>query len=94
MPEGYGFKIDACPPRDPQKKGIVEAGVKYIKGGFLPLREFRDLADANRQLHEWVLGQAGNRIHGTTREAPLKCFAAVEKSRLEPLPDVPPQLAT
>jgi len=90
--EGYGFKIDACPPRDPQKKGIVEAGVKYIKGGFLPLREFRDLADANRQLHEWVLGQAGNRIHGTTREAPLKCFAAVEKSLLEPLPDVPPQL--
>ena len=24
--EGYGFRIDACPPRDPQKKGIVEAG--------------------------------------------------------------------
>jgi len=35
---GYGFKIDPCPPRDPQKKGIVEAGVKYIKGNFLPLR--------------------------------------------------------
>jgi len=30
--EGYGFRIDACPPRDPQKKGIVEAGVKYVKG--------------------------------------------------------------
>ena len=30
--EGYGFKIDACPPHDPQKKGIVEAGVKYLKG--------------------------------------------------------------
>jgi hypothetical protein len=26
--EGYGFKIDPCPPRDPQKKGIVESGVK------------------------------------------------------------------
>jgi transposase len=91
--EGYGFKIDPCPPRDPQKEGIVESGVKYIKGSFLPLREFRDLADANRQLHEWVLGQAGNRIHGTTREAPLKRFADVEKSLLKPLPDVPPQLA-
>lgn len=92
--KGYGFKIDACPPKDPQKKGIVEAGVKYIKGGFLPLRAFRDLADANRQLHEWVLGQAGNRIHGTTGEAPLKRFAVVKKSLLKPLPDVPPQLAT
>jgi transposase len=34
--EGYGFKIDPCPPRDPQKKGIVESGVKYIKGSFPP----------------------------------------------------------
>jgi transposase len=92
--EGYGFKIDACPPRDPQKKGIVESGVKYIKGSFLPLRDFRDLADANRQLHEWVMGTAGNRIHGTTREAPLTRFASVERSLLTALPDVPPQLAS
>jgi Integrase core domain len=54
--EGYTFKIDPCPPRDPQKKGIVESGVKYIKRSFLPLREFRSLAEANQQLQEWVLG--------------------------------------
>ena len=30
--EGYGFRIEPCPPRDPQKKGIVESGVKYVKG--------------------------------------------------------------
>jgi len=70
--EGYAFKIDACPPEDPAKKGIVESGVKYIKRGFVPLREFRDLADANCQLQDWVMTDAGNRIHGTTREAPLK----------------------
>ena len=92
--EGYGFKIDPCPPRDPQKKGIVEAGVKYIKGSFLPLREFRDLDDANRQLQAWVMNEAGNRIHGTTREAPLKRFAEVEKSLLRALPAVPPELAS
>ena len=92
--EGYGFKIDPCPPRDPQKKGIVESGVKYIKGSFLPLREFRDLADANRQLQAWVMSEAGNRLHGTTREAPLTRFADVEQSQLAALPDVPPELAT
>lgn len=92
--EGYSFKIDPCPPRDPQKKGIIEAGVKYIKGSFLPLREFRDLADANRQLHAWIMNEAGNRIHGTTREMPLKRFAEVEKGLLKALPDVPPELAT
>ena len=91
--EGYGFKIDACPPRDPQKKGIVEAGVKFVKRGFLPLREFRGLADANRQIQAWVMNEAGNRIHGTTREMPLKRFAEVERTLLISLPDVPPELA-
>ncbi len=49
----------------------------------MPLREFRDLADANRQLHDWVMQQAGTREHGTTREQPL----------LVRLLDVPPVLA-
>jgi transposase len=92
--EGYAFKIDACPPEDPAKKGIVESGVKFIKRSFVPLREFRDLADANRQLQAWVMDEAGNRNHGTTREAPLKRFAEVEKALLTPLPAVPPELAT
>ena len=90
--EGYGFRIDPCPPHDPQKKGIVESGVKYIKRGFLPLREFRSLADANRQLAEWVLGEAGNRCHGTTHEKPLARFQA-EKDLLRTLPAVTPVLA-
>lgn len=71
----------------------MESGVKYIKGGFLPLREFRDLADANYQLQAWVMTEAGNRIHGITREVPLTRFAEVEKSLLSALPDVPPELA-
>lgn len=91
--EGYGFRIDPCPPRDPKKKGIVEAGVKYVKRSFLPLREFRSLADANRQLAEWVMGEAGNRCHGTTHEKPLTRFSEVEKPVLQVLPDVPPELA-
>jgi transposase len=91
--EGYGFKIDACPPGEPQLKGRVEAGVKYIKRAFLPLRQFRDLVDANAQLRSWILAEAGNRVHGTTREQPLAQFEAVEKVLLRPLPDVPPELA-
>ena len=52
--EGFGFLINALPPREPKKKGRVEAGVKYVKSNFLPLREFRSLSDANQQLTEWV----------------------------------------
>lgn len=92
--EGYGFKIDACPPHDPQKKGIVESGVKYVKHHFLPLRTFRGMTDANAQAQGWVMGEAGNRLHGTTRERPLTRFAEIERALLQPLPDVPPVLAT
>jgi transposase len=91
--EGYGFRIDPCPPRDPQKKGIVEAGVKYVKGAFLPLRAFRSLADANRQLVDRVRDEAGQRCHGTTRERPLAQFLATERPLLQPLPATPPVLA-
>ena len=89
--EGYGFRIDPCPPHDPQKKGIVESGVKYVKGNFLPLKEFRDLVDLNAQARRWVMEEAGLRRHGTTGEAPLSRFA-VEQAVLLPLPPVAPDL--
>lgn len=91
--EAYGFLIAPCPVRDPQKKGRVESNVKYIKNAFVPLREFRHMTDANQQLKAWLMGEAGNRIHGTTRVAPLSRFADTEKHLLQPLPDVPPELA-
>ena len=50
------------------------------------------LPDANRQLHQWVMSEAGNRVHGTTREQPLARFA-LGKPLLTALPDVPPVLA-
>jgi transposase len=91
--EGYGFKIDACPPHDPQKKGIVESGVKYLKANFLPTRQFRDLADLNAQACEWVMREAGVRVHGSTREQPLVLFA-LERPLLQPLPATAPDLGT
>lgn len=89
--ESYGFRIDPCPPADPQKKGIVEAGVKYVKNNFLPLRTFRDMADLNRQAREWVTHHASERIHGTTRKKPSALFN-VERSALLPLPGIAPDL--
>lgn len=83
--EGYGFKIDPCPPADPAKKGIVESGVKYVKGNFLPTRTFRDLADLNEQARRWVFDEAGARIHGTTRQQPLERFL-LEKPLMRKLP--------
>lgn len=93
LAEGYGFRITACPPRTPQHKGRVEAGVKFVKRSFMPLRTFRSLQDANHQLRAWVLAEAGNRTHGVTRERPLTRFQEIERALLQRLPDVPPEPA-
>jgi transposase len=91
--EGYGFIISACPPREPKKKGRVESGVKYVKRNFLPLKTFRSLQEANKELKIWVTGTAGNRIHGSTFKKPLTQFTEIEQSQLKPLPMTPPEIA-
>lgn len=90
--QGYDFLIAPCPPNEPKKKGIVESGVKYVKRNFLPLKEFRSLADANRQAQEWNRLTAAVRIHGTTKQQPLRLFHDTEKHLLKALPDRPPEL--
>ena len=86
--EGYNFLISPCPVGDPEKKGRVESGVKYVKNNFLPFLKPRDLHDINRLALEWVMGTAGNRIHGTTMQRPLTSFIDVEKDLLQALPPV------
>ena len=86
--EHYGFLIDPCLPRKPQHKGKVErGGVGYLKQAFVPLLpDGTTRAEANRRLRSWLLTEAGLRIHGTTRELPLRRFEATERAALLPLP--------
>lgn len=72
----------------------MESGVKYIKHSFLPLKSFRTLQDANRQLLEWIMGPAGNRIHGTVKDKPLSRFAEIEKTFLKTLPPIAPEIGS
>jgi hypothetical protein len=85
LAQGYGFLIDPFATADPQKKGRVESGVKYVKSNFLPTRQFRDIADLNAQALEWVVSTAGRRTHGSTYAKPLDLFA-LERAHLQPLP--------
>ncbi len=87
----YGFELDPTPPRSPEKKGKVEAGVRYIKGSFFKPRTFADVHDCNVRLDHWVTTVAGVRRHGTTGKPPLTVFEQVEKAALKPLPAVPYQ---
>lgn len=85
----FGFVIDPTPPRSPQKKGKVEAGVKYLKWNFLRGSEFADATDAQLRLAKWLDAICNQRVHGTTGRKPEELFSQVEKATLLPLPESP-----
>lgn len=85
----YGFLIDPTPPRSPEKKGKVEAAVKYVKNNALKGRDGEELDVTNQYLATWVREVAGKRIHGTTGRRPLEVFDAEERQTLMPLPVTP-----
>lgn len=87
----YDIKIDPTPIYSPEKKGKVEAGVKYTKNNFFKPRKLKltDIDDANQRLDNWVQKIAGLRTHGSTGRKPLEVFNEVESECLAPLPSKP-----
>jgi transposase len=85
----YKFKIDPTPPYAPEKKGKVEAGVRYVKHSFFRGRAGSDVEEVRRDLARWVSDVAGVRVHGTTGKRPHEVFDDVEKLALGSLPQRP-----
>jgi len=91
--EHYGFLITPCRPYTPRHKGKVEqGGVHYVKRNFLGGREATTITQANQDVRRWVNTTAGQRIHGTIKEKPLRRFAT-ERTALQPLPGTPYDMA-
>lgn len=82
----YGFDPIPCRVRQPNDKGKVESGIKYVKTNFFRGRTFKDGNDCNKRLSEW-LKKANSRIHGTTRKIPREIFEQEEKIKLKRLPE-------
>jgi transposase len=80
----------ACERRDPESKGIVEGGVRYVKHNALVGRddELLTFADYVAFAPRWRDSVANVRVHETTRERPLDRFEK-ERSLLRPLPSIP-----
>jgi transposase len=80
----------ACARRDPESKGIVEAGVRYVKHNAMQGRE-EELSrweDYPKFAKYWLSEVANVRIHDSTKERPID---RLEKERpvLRPLPTIP-----
>ena len=80
----------ACERRDPESKGIVEGGVRYVKHNALAGRadELIRFEDYLAFAPMWRDQVANVRMHETTRERPVDRFQQ-ERSLLRALPAIP-----
>lgn len=80
----------ACAARDPESKGIVEGGVRYVKHNALAGRsdQLQRFDDYLALAPLWRDQAANVRIHDRTRERPIDRFDQ-ERKRLRPLPAIP-----
>ena len=73
MADHYNCLLSPCRPYQPQEKGKVESGIKYVKNNFFAGRDFGSYLDMDKQLHQW-LSKANNRLHGTTKNYHLSYY--------------------
>lgn len=85
----YTAVIVPCAPYQPEQKGTVESGIKYLQNNFINGRTFHDEKELKRQLHDWMTNYANARVHGTTRKVPMDVLVIEEKEKLRPLPETP-----
>ena len=79
-----GYSIHACEGYDPESKGKVEAGVKYVKQSALYGEEFASREELLTHLADWLDTVANQRVHGTTGLQPRNLFEAEERCTLKP----------
>lgn len=79
-----------CARRDPESKGVVEGGMRYVKHNALAGRadELLRFEDYLALALYWRDQVANLRIHETTHERPLERFQQ-ERALLRPLPSIP-----
>jgi transposase len=77
-----GFSIFLCRGYDPESKGKIEAVVKYIKGNFLPAREFCGIDSLNSSALSWLDRTGNGLIHETTKMIPKIVFQEEQKHLL------------
>ena len=77
-----GFRIHACEGYDPESKGKVEAGVKYVKQDGLYGETFNDWKHVEQHLAQWLEATANVRIHGSTGEQPIQRHERDERAQL------------
>jgi transposase len=86
-----GIRVVVLRPGDPEAKGQVERTNGYLETSFLPLRDFRDLADLQSQHDQWTAEKAFRRHHRRVGAIVGDAWR-VERGYLRALPDPLPDV--
>ena len=78
-----GIDVWVCEGYDPESKGKVEAGVKYVKGDCLYGEQFKDWGSLALHVQDWLSEVANVRVHGTTREVPSIVYDRRERQHMK-----------
>jgi len=79
-----GFRIRACEGYDPESKGKVEAGIKYVKNNALYGEVFSGWSDLEAHVSSWLEETANARVHGTTGKVPRQIYEEEERALMRP----------
>lgn len=85
----YRYKPVPVEVREPEHKGRVERGIRFVRSSFRQARKWRDLDDLNEQARQWCLREAGER--DWVQDEKMKVLEAFEqeKANLKAVPDAP-----
>lgn len=87
-----GSRLVQLKPYDPESKGIVERGNRYLETSFLPGRTFASPEDFNTQLARWL--PTANRRRVRILDGCPVDFLDPDRARMLALPPVPPVVET
>lgn len=78
-----GFHIRACEGYDPESKGKVESGVKYVKQNGLYGETFKNWHALETYMANWLDTVANRREHGSTGQQPIIHYEGNEKAKMQ-----------
>jgi transposase len=85
----YRFEARPVAVARGNEKGRVERAIRYIRDAFFAARTYSDVADLNRQAHDWMTQQSADRPWVEDRARTVRDAFADERNKLLPLPDEP-----
>lgn len=89
----YRFRSLPCNPYSGWEKGRVERAVRYARENFLTGRQFKNIAEANKEIRIWMENTTNNRLWPEDKKFTVGDKLAEEKKLLMSLPNQSPPMA-